>query len=86
MPHCPSCNALMTDRDRRKRAVKDSEGQTYIFSLRRLQCPECAQIHLELPDFIKPYKRYDKATIEAVISGNCDCCAADNSTIRRWKK
>ena len=76
----------MTDRDRRKRAVKDSEGQTYIFSLRRLQCPECAQIHLEMPDFIQPYKRYDKATIEAVINGHCDCCAADNSTIRRWKK
>ncbi len=86
MPHCPSCNALMSHRDSRKRLVKTSDGNTYVFSLRRLQCLQCRRMHLEIPDFIQPHKHYDRKTIESVIAGNCDYCAADDSTIRRWKK
>lgn len=76
----------MTVRDSRKRLVKDSAGKIYNFSLRRLKCPKCGSIHLELPDFIEPNKHYSKLTIERAVNEEIDYCSADNSTIARWKK
>ena len=72
-------------RDTRKRLVKDSSGKEYPFKLRRLYCPVCGQIHLEIPDCIEPNKHYFKATIAGVRSGEIECCAADNKTIYLWK-
>lgn len=83
---CPSCNVPMTVRDSRKRLVKDSAGKIYNFSLRRLKCPQCGCIHLELPDCIEPNKRYFKLTIKNTLSNDIDFCVADDSTIRRWRK
>lgn len=76
----------MAVRDSRKRAVKDSTGRSQIFKLRRLKCYQCGQIHVELPDFITPQKHYSGITIAAVVGGECDYCAADDSTIYRWKR
>ena len=76
----------MTVRDSRKRKVKDAAGKTYVFSLRRLKCPKCNSIHLELPDCIEPNKHYFKLTIENTLSNDIDFCVADDSTIRRWRK
>ena len=76
----------MKVRDSRKRKAKNAEGKIYVFSLRRLKCPNCNSIHLELPDCIEPNKHYFKLTIENTLSNNIDYCAADNSTIRRWRK
>lgn len=76
----------MTVRDSRKRLVKDSAGKIYNFSLRRLKCPKCDSIHLELPDCIEPNKHYFKPTIENTLSNDIDFCVADDSTIRRWRK
>lgn len=73
-------------RDSRKRKVKDAAGKIYNFSLRRLKCPKCGSIHLELPDCIEPNKHYSKLTIEKVVNEEVDYCSADNSTIARWKK
>jgi len=75
----------MRARDSRKRLVKDSEGNLYTFQLRRLKCLVCGSIHLELPDYIQPQKHYFKLTIARAIENN-NICAADDSTIRRWKK
>lgn len=83
---CPSCNKSLKVRDSRKRKVKDSSGKEYIFQLRRLYCPVCNQMHLEIPDFIKPQKHYFKLTIENTLSNRITYCAADDSTIRRWQK
>jgi hypothetical protein len=51
-------------------------------------CKECKILHTELPDIIQPYKHYDSQTIQCVLDGNDEStqCAADNSTIYRWKK
>lgn len=76
----------MTVRDSRKRLVKDSAGKIYNFSLRRLKCPKCGSIHLELPDCIEPNKHYFKLTIENTLLNDIDFCVADDSTIRRWRK
>ena len=85
IPLCPVCNAPTKARDSRKRLVKDSAGSLYPFQLRRLQCLKCGLIHIELPDCIEPQKHYFKLTIARAIENN-NTCAADDSTIRRWKK
>ncbi|MGN0180198.1 MAG: DUF6431 domain-containing protein [Monoglobaceae bacterium] len=85
-PVCPDCGGSVAVRDSRKRIVKDSSGKEYPFKLRRLYCPICRQTHLEIPDCIEPNKHYFKATIEGVRSGEIEYCAADDSTIRRWRK
>jgi len=73
-------------RDSRKRLVKDSEGNRYTFTLRRLQCLKCGQVHTEIPDFIEKFKHYSKPTIEKVISGSDDTFSGDSKTIYRWRK
>jgi len=86
IPLCPSCNVPYKPRDSRKRLVKDSEGKQYTFQLRRLKCPLCGHMGIEIPDIIEPEKHYFKLTIQATIEGKIDYCSADDSTIRRWKK
>ena len=83
---CSACGGAVTVRDSRKRQIKDSNGNIYLFRLRRLYCPECKQIHLEIPDIIAPNKHYAADTIQKAITGAIDYCAADNRTIARWKK
>jgi len=82
---CPVCGVALTVRDSRKRKVKDASGKEYIFKLRRLRCIHCSQVHLEIPDCLSPNKHYFRASISAVKDGSIDYCAADDSTIRRWK-
>lgn len=86
IPVCPYCHSILTVRDSRKRSVKDACGNSYTFSLKRLKCPECNTLHIELPDFMLPHKHYSQGTIETVISGNYAICAADNRTMQRWIK
>lgn len=86
LPRCPKCQEIMVGYDTRKRQVKNSAGTTQIFYLRRMRCPCCKIIHLEVPDFIVAHKHYDKEVISLVLSGDAFFCPADNSTIRRWKR
>lgn len=37
--------------------------------VRRLRCTQCRKIHHELPDCVVPYKRYESACVEQVVSG-----------------
>ena len=63
-----------------------STGKQDILIIRRFQCKDCRRTHHELPDCLVPYKRYDSASIEAVVSGGqCLDVAADESTLLRWK-
>ena len=86
VPHCPTCNSSVIVRDSRKRKVKDSDGNTYIFHLRRLKCIKCGEIHTEIPDFIQQFKHYSKTTIDDYLSGETESIVADNKTLYRWKK
>jgi hypothetical protein len=62
-------------------------GETRRFLLRRLRCERCGKLHTEIPDIIQPCKHYDSETIQGVIDGDGSAsqCAADDSTIRRWR-
>jgi Domain of unknown function (DUF6431) len=53
--------------------------------IRRMQCKECERIHHELPDIIVPYKRYEAASIEQVVTEPNPAVAVDESTLRRLR-
>jgi len=85
-PMCPACGVPLSGYDTRTRHVVDSSGKALTFQLRRLRCPACHKLHLELPDFIRAYKHYSAPVIQAVEEGDPAACPADDSTIRRWRK
>jgi len=84
---CPLCNGFLKHRDCKKRNVLNLIGETRHFSLRRLLCLMCGKLHTEIPDIIQPFKHYDSETIQSVLDDDKKSkeCAADNSTISRWK-
>ena len=82
----PVYGVLLSGYDTRPRRVVDSSGAVLLFQLRRLRCPACHRLHLELPDLMRPYKHYASPVIEAVEAGATASCPADNSTMRRWRK
>ena len=65
--------------------LKDFFGELSHFFLRRLRCQTCKKLHTELPSIIQPYRHYASDVIQSVLDGNEAGCAADNSTIHRWK-
>ena len=85
--NCPFCNGTLVYRDSKLRTAINLYGEARLFSLRRLKCRYCNAHHRELPNTIQPFKHYDSETIQSVIDGSPDAamCAADDSTIRRWK-
>ena len=86
VPLCPLCGAVMAGYDTRKRKSIDDSGERKTLLLRRLRCPQCGVLHLEIPEFLLPHKHYDREVISTVLSGDSSSCPADDSTIRRWKK
>ena len=66
-------------------------GKTYHLWLRRLICPECQRLHLELPDVLVPRKHYASEVIENVVdevSTEEDESTEDypcEDTMERWK-
>ncbi len=68
----------------------DSEVRHII--VRRMKCPSCRKLHIELPDCLVPYKQYAAEIIENEIDGvvsedslcteDCPC----DKTVKRWNK
>ena len=85
-PLCPDCGVLLSGYDSRRRRVIERDGSVSIYLLRRLKCPSCDRLHLEIPDIIAPAKHYSADVIEQVRAGDSEDCPADDSTIRRWRK
>lgn len=83
---CPRCNQLLSGYDTRRRKVIGDDGETVYFLLRRLRCPSCGKLHLEIPDLIAPHKHYSAEVIRQAIRETKGFCPADDSTIRRWKR
>lgn len=85
-PACPECGRKPSGYDRRRRVLLDDRGEPSVYLLRRLWCANCRRLHLEAPDCIQPQKHYTAQLIAGTVSGAVECCPADDSTIRRWKK
>jgi hypothetical protein len=65
--------------------MRDFDGQKHWYIIRRLYCKACKKIHRELPAGMQPYKHYQIGLIEGALDGREPVCAADNSTLHRWK-
>jgi len=82
---CPLCSGELSYRDSRLRKLISFLGKICRFFVRRLRCQACEKLHTELPSIIQPFRHYASQAIQSVLDGNEAGCAADNSTIRRWK-
>ncbi|WP_373219159.1 DUF6431 domain-containing protein [Ruminococcus sp. 5_1_39BFAA] len=82
---CPVCGGGMIRRGNKRRKVRAEDGATNIYSLKRYWCETCGKLHTEIPDFIEPYKHYNKETINKVRGGNTETFWGDESTIKRWQ-
>lgn len=84
---CPCCHGDLELAGRRRRGYKKSSGESITLIIRRLRCKNCGRIHHELPNILVPYKRYEAASIEQVVSESpsSTCVAVDDSTLYRWR-
>ncbi|MFZ3100899.1 MAG: DUF6431 domain-containing protein [Desulfitobacteriaceae bacterium] len=84
---CPCCGEELSVIGSRQRKYKNSDGETKVLIIRSLRCTHCIRIHHELPDRLVPYKRYESACIERVVSKNSESLdiAADNATLYRLR-
>jgi hypothetical protein len=48
-----------------------------------MRCAFCNKIHHELPNTLVPYKRYDRESIESMITESKPAVASDESTLKR---
>ena len=85
-PLCPDCGALCSGYDTRRRKLITTGGDVIFYKLRRLRCPVCCRLHIEAPDVMAARKHYERAAIDAARAGSVDGCAAEDSTLRRWRK
>jgi hypothetical protein len=83
----PCCGKDLRIIGSRKRKLLETTGESKIIVIRRLRCTCCRQIPHELPDCIVPYKRYESACVEVVVSetSQASVVAADNATLYRWR-
>ena len=84
---CPCCGEQLGVIGSRQRKSRNSEGQSKTLVIRRLRCVKCRRIHHELPDCLIPYKRYESASIECVISEVVESSdvAAEDATMYRMR-
>ena len=71
--------------DRRKRTALNARGEREVYRLRRLRCCNCKRIHLEMPWFLIPYKRYRLDVIEAVIEDRAEQAPIEERTRQKIK-
>lgn len=82
---CPVCEHDLFVIGSRRRIGRKPTGERVTYIIRRLRCMDCERIHHELPDLLLPYKRYETASLESVLSqGQSSDVAADESTLYRW--
>lgn len=89
---CPQCGGALKATGKVKRIIKKKSGVIEWFYIRRLLCVRCGKVHREIPNYIVPYKHYEKEIIQSVIN---DLITPDDleyedypceMTMKRWKK
>ena len=87
---CPTCGGKLKPYDKVLRVVRTKGRKTKRVSIRRLRCTECGGLHREIPQYICPYKQYEKDVIQGVLEGliTCETLGYEDypseMTMRRW--
>lgn len=90
--YCDRCGCQTKYYDRVKRTVRGKGGYKYYILVDRRLCPDCGEIHRDLPDIVFPYKQYEAEIIRGVIEGFIDetTCGFEDypsgMTMKRWLK
>lgn len=64
---CSVCgNTLVKYYDNVTRVVRTTGGKRKMIKIPRFRCEICGHIQRDLPDYIFPYKQYEKEVIEGV--------------------
>lgn len=66
---CPKCGGKLKYVGPVKRMIRTKGGHTYWIRIRRMMCVDCGTVHRELPDFLLPYKHYERRIIQGVQNG-----------------
>ena len=85
---CPNCadGFAMWRWGYRKRKVRDFRADSYSIYLQKYYCPRCGHVYWSLPDFLIPYKQYDRETIEKIQNGITNGCGASYLSIYYWNR
>ncbi|MDR0221809.1 MAG: DUF6431 domain-containing protein [Lachnospiraceae bacterium] len=84
---CPNCHSGLGMHGTYKRKVITSDSSTECVNIIQVRCKQCRKVHAIIPRFIFPQKQYDAAVIENALGDKgLQTCAADDSTIRRWRR
>ena len=83
--NCTKCNIKLKHYDKVKRIVKHYGGYKETIILNRMYCPRCRSVRRILPDYLLPYKHYDKNIADIDLDNHFEDYPSD-STILRWKK
>ena len=66
---CPSCGGHLSVHDHRVRRVILKSGRKVTLLVPRGRCPKCRRLHVELPNFVVPFKHYEDKAIQDVVDG-----------------
>ena len=66
---CPDCKGDLKYYDKTKRLVRTKRRKTKYIKIKRFRCIKCGKIHRELPEFVFPYKQYEREIISGVVNG-----------------
>lgn len=66
---CLKCGRKMRYYDSVSRIVRTKGRKTAWIKVKRFKCLSCGELHRELPDYIFPYKQYEKEIITGVLEG-----------------
>lgn len=70
---CLVCRQPLKYYDSVPRVIRTRGRQSKQVRVQRFRCPQCGEIHRELPDYIFPYKQYDAEIIRGVLEGFITC-------------
>jgi nitrate/TMAO reductase-like tetraheme cytochrome c subunit len=88
---CINCHGLLKYYDSVKQILRTKNRKTTWVILPRFRCEKCHSIYRVLPDYILPYKQYEKEIIVGVIDGliSSDTLGYEDypceMTMTRWK-
>lgn len=88
---CPKCGGNLKYYDKVFRIVRTKRRRSKWIVLQRFKCQDCGSVHREIPNYISPYKQYEKELIKGVLNGliNSDTLGYEDfpceMTMRRWK-
>ena len=91
MIFCSRCGENTKYYDTVKRFVRTAYGKQYVIFIERYICVNCRFIHRNLPEFLVPYKQYEKHIIDGFIFGTLTSEMLEYedypcpSTVRNWK-